>query len=84
MSKNLKNKIIDLLDRIEGLPELDRKNVIEFAQHNEWGIALDALCNQIYEHNLTISQEVYDEITKIGFAMRMDESEWSFLRELIG
>jgi hypothetical protein len=83
MDENLEKKIISLAKKIKGLPEIDKKNVIEFAQNAEWGLALDVLCNQIYEHEIEITKETYEDIMKIANQMNMSKTAWEFLKELI-
>ena len=82
MNNNLEKRIINLVNKISSLPEQDKKNIIEFAENNEWGIALDTLCNQIYEYGIVITQSIYDEIVIIGNEMEMEYSTWDFLEEL--
>lgn len=83
MKDVLEKKILNLTEQINSLPEKDKKNVVEFVEHGEWGIALDTLCNQIYEHDLKITKTTYDEIEAVGKMMNMNESTWSFLKKLI-
>jgi hypothetical protein len=59
MSRPLKPEviIISVLSEIGSyFPDQTVKNVTELIDHNEIGIALEVLCNQIFEYGLDLSQ----------------------------
>jgi hypothetical protein len=69
---------VDLL-----LPNRDHAIAKDFLDHNEWGLAFEHVCTQLYEHEVTIDQTLYDEINRLGVAMKLDDSGWLFLKELL-
>ena len=83
MEKNLEERIIKLVQGINGIPEVEKVDIIEFASHNEWGLALDTLCFQLDEHDILITKEDYQEIARLGNSMDMQESIWIGLKRLI-
>ena len=83
VNQNIENRIINLANKISGLSNVDRKNIIEFADHNEWGLALDTLCSQIYEYGIVITKDIYEEIKQLGNCMEIDETTWSYLKTLV-
>lgn len=83
MTNRPKDRILHLLKDIPTLPDQDRKNVIEFAENSEWGLALDALAHQIYEYQIKINRETFDEIVAIGKSMDINPVTWDFLKRQI-
>lgn len=76
-------EIVKLANRIKGLSEEDRENVIEYVEYNEFGVAYELLCTQLYEFDIKISIEDYELIKQIGKRMKLEPSEWTYLKEII-
>ena len=83
MKNNLEKRIIKLVQQIKHIPAKEKEDIIEFASNNEWGLALDTLCFQIDEHDISISKEEYQEIMNLGMSLNMEESIWIGLKRLI-
>lgn len=83
MNNAFEIKIIDLVRKINKLPLQDQKNIIEFAKNNEWGLALDTLVHQIYEYDINITYNMFDEIMQLGREMKKDVNLWSFLKKQV-
>lgn len=81
--RDIVRRIEKLVQRINAIPADGRRYVIELAYHNEWGLALDTLCFQIDEHDISITNEDYKEIVSLGNIMNMEESIWTELKRLI-
>ncbi len=82
-NNNVEDRVIGLAKKIEKLSEEDHQNIIDLAEHNEWGVALDSLCHQLYEYDIKITKSDYDEICGLGKEMGMNVDEWLFLKELV-
>lgn len=65
------------------LPPEDIKNIVEFVENNEFGLAYETLCTQLYEHNIQISCELYEKISFYGKSIKIQPSMWLPLKELI-
>jgi hypothetical protein len=65
------------------LPQTDVKDALEMITYNEYGIAFEIICNQLFEHNIKITSEIYEKIIIIGKLMKMNETSWNFLEQLI-
>lgn len=58
-------------------------HISDLAHAGEWGVALEELCNMLYEDDITIFRSMLNRIQALGLAMKMDESSWSMLNELV-
>lgn len=77
-------KLTQALDEvINKLPEIDIKNIAEFIEHNEFGVAYELLCVQVYEYEVEISEGFYEELFFCGKSMQIDPVYYEPLKELI-
>lgn len=82
--QNYTIKLFELLNEVvEILPEDDVKNIIEFIENKEWGLAYETFCIQLYEYNIEISDSFYEKITSLGKSMGSSSSIWLPLKELL-
>ncbi|WP_068089112.1 MafI family immunity protein [Polycladidibacter stylochi] len=49
------------------------------AEHGEWGVAFENLCEQIFEFGVFPSEQEFQTICEIGKSMKIDPNRWSFL-----
>lgn len=77
---DLQNRIFALLAGVNDFPHKDKRDVLEFLVHNELGVAFEVICSVIEQENLSINNEQYKEIEKIGHYMEMDEELWTVLK----
>jgi hypothetical protein len=54
----------------------DRKQVTEFVEHNEFGLAFDELLAAIREESLEIDELDFSRIDRIGRTIGLDPSTW--------
>jgi len=59
-------------DRIEGTESL--------ARAGEWGIAIENLCEQLYDAEVNVPADIVDEIKELVAAMTLKERYWRMLR----
>jgi len=83
MKIDLERRIVQLTQKIKGIPKEEVADIVELASNNEWGLALDTLCFQLDECNLKITIEQYNEIMNLGREMHMEESLWLVLKRLV-
>lgn len=67
-----------------GLSDSDVKNASEFIDHNEFGVAFELICDQLYENESQISSELIADISRIAKLMQLEDNSWSFLKENVG
>jgi len=79
----IENEIKELVKEIINLPTADKNNVIMYAENKEYGVAIDTLCNQLYEYNINISISIFNKIENIAKEMDIPISTWDFLKEII-
>jgi hypothetical protein len=64
--KDAKSQVVNFVDDFsDRLKKQDVENILEMANHNEWGIAFEILCAQLYEWNSPISQEECDALRQL-------------------
>lgn len=54
----------------------------ELAENNEWGIALENLCDNIYEFNISFTVGVFSEIKRLCKLGGLDDSNWTLIEHL--
>lgn len=69
-------KDILILAQEIGLPNNDIKDINEYIEHNEWGLAFEVLCSSIYQYGFKVSDDQYQKICSLGEKMEMDEDLW--------
>ena len=83
-ARKIVNAIQVILNEVKDqlLPE-DVTNARELLEHNEWGLALSLICDQLYESGLPINQTTYDKIAALSEEMGLPPHEWKFLEEFV-
>lgn len=79
-SKDLRGRLQEILSRVRGLPSKDLEYIAELVEVGEWVVALQDLCTQLYEHDLSIPEVLFDSIVSLGNAIGVEERYWSVLR----
>ena len=69
------NKILELA-KSANLPLKDIKDISEYLEHREWGLAFEILCSALKEYKISISNVDYNELKKLGEKMEMDKKLW--------
>jgi hypothetical protein len=78
---NIKQRVLNLIDRFrDRLPSDHLFECRSLAKHNEWGIALENLCTQLYEFDQLPSFQELKEIRQLANEMHMKSDVWNFLR----
>lgn len=73
----------NLLKEVEKeLPQEDVENIKDYITHNEWGLAYETLCTQLYEYNIRISPNFYEKMVLFGSSIKIDPSYWLPLNKL--
>ena len=76
---NLENNIRAIMEQMKNLPQIDRDHIIEYLDHNEWGIAVEHLCSSIREEKILLSESLYEKIRQVSEQMEI----WNDIREEI-
>lgn len=69
-------KEILLLAREIGLPDNDMRDIDEYINHNERGLAFEVLCSSIQQYGLKVSDDQYQTICTLGENMEMGNDLW--------
>lgn len=67
----------------EKLPQYDIENILEFIDCDEWGLAYEILCSQIYEYEVSITREFYERIRFLGKKKHINPDVWQNLESLV-
>jgi hypothetical protein len=59
-----------------GLPDNDIRDIDEYINHNERGLAFEVLCTSIQQYGLEVSDDQYQTICTLGENMEMDNDLW--------
>ena len=59
-----------------GLPDNDIRDIDEYIDHNERGVAFEVLCSSIQQYGLEVSDDQYQTICTLGENMEMDNDLW--------
>ena len=75
---------LDLADHLEGIARpQDLADYRDLVQHNEGVIALQNICQNLYEYDTQLPRPVLDHIVSVAREAGLDEREWAFLEELV-
>jgi hypothetical protein len=59
------------------------RNAIEMADHGEWGVGLEILCENLFEYNFPLPKLQFDQILSLGSMWGTDTRCIERLRDLI-
>lgn len=59
-----------------GLPNNDIRDIDEYIDHNELGLAFEVLCSSIQQYGLKVSDNLYQKPCELGEKMEMDNDLW--------
>ena len=73
----LQRDIIDLVNRFRGrLPDRWLNDYVEYAEHLEWGLAFEMLCEQLFEYDIVPRESEVSSIARLGTEMGIDKKFW--------
>lgn len=75
-------KIMEIANNLN-ITKKDKKDIDEYLDHNELGLAFEVLCVSIERGNIKISQKDYEIINTLGVQMEMDSNLWFSLKNNI-
>jgi hypothetical protein len=73
-----------LVSQLPELPSADRHMVMQMADVNEFGVALENLCIQLYEFDIGVRTDILQEIAALGNLMGISPEYWGRLRVVEG
>jgi hypothetical protein len=84
LGQNSSDRIVDGFQETE--KELIKKFTTEtedLINHNEWGVGLENLLNNIYEIEFTLDKKAINLAKDAIKECKMDYKDWTFLEELV-
>jgi ferritin-like protein len=77
-------ELLQVLAELKGrLREEDYTEAVEEVNAGEEGLALEVICEQLYEYEIRIPRTVYAKLQDIGTKMGMAPAAWEILLALI-
>lgn len=65
------------------LPEHNVENIRELFQVGEYGVGLEDLCTQLYEHSIQLTPGQYGKLVALGEQMGLNKETWETLGSLV-
>lgn len=82
--KDLKEAIALVTDALRQSDYPERiEDVNEYIRFNEGGLALEILCENLYEFSCPVPQKAYDLLKEAGIKMEIDSRYWEMLKPLV-
>jgi hypothetical protein len=66
-----------------GMAEKDQQDCNNLLEHGEFGLAIDHMATQLYEHDIPITEDFFRKLAVIAQEMKMDESTYTYISTLI-
>ena len=80
----VQRKLLDVLADLKGtLRDQDRAEASEATRAGEPGVALEVVCQQLFEYDARVPRRTYAGIEAVGRAMNMPEQTWKILEPLV-
>ncbi|MDQ0271302.1 MafI family immunity protein [Cytobacillus purgationiresistens] len=79
----LNNLLKEIVKNITNFPLKDEKDILEFIEHEEWGIALETICSVIEQEDISVHKDIFSKIEETGIYMEMDKSVWEEISKQI-
>lgn len=78
---DIENRLNELLSLVSNvLSESQRDDIQMFINASEWGLALETICEFLYEDELPLSEKAYELCREVGMGMSLDSSNWEVLK----
>lgn len=59
------------------------QEIYEYIEHNEAGLALEILCENLYEFSCPVPLKAYKLLEEAGQLMEIDSNYWEMLKPLV-
>jgi hypothetical protein len=85
MDRSLSQLLQSLIEGAEskGLGLEDLNIAKDYLDHHEFRLCLDTIATQLYEYSLSIDAEFYAQLQEAAEMIKLSETEYSFMKELI-
>ena len=81
---DIQQKLLDVLGELHGsLGDNDYAEAMEATKIGEPGVALEVICQQLFEYETRIQKRIYVRLEAIGQTMNMPDSTWKILEPLV-
>ena len=78
---NIERGICDVIRQSEiFLPKETLADAEDLVEHHEYGVALELICQQLYESDVKVSSDLYDQIGGLADSMELAPTTYQFLK----
>jgi hypothetical protein len=79
--QEIENRLLDIIRTYAGQLPMDQLNdMAELVQAGESGIALENLCTQLFEYDITVGNEMLNDLRALGSSMGLQSKYWDRLK----
>jgi hypothetical protein len=80
-----KQLLLHLLEKakILGANENDMKDVAEMLNFGDFHLCLDTIVSQMYEHNLAIDEDFYQQVVVITAKLSLNIEKYDYIKHLV-
>ncbi|OAD19605.1 hypothetical protein THIOM_004747 [Candidatus Thiomargarita nelsonii] len=57
-------------------PDMYLENVFDFVKYGEWKLAVEVLCDNLYEDKRYIPQDTFSDLIAVGKVLSVDSRYW--------
>ena len=75
------NEILSLVR--EGLSESQLDDIRTYVNVGEWNLALEVLCQMLYEDKLPIPSRAYDLFQEVGAMVHLNSKTWEIVKSQV-
>lgn len=80
----VRDELHDVLDEVrDRIGEHSTDFIRSLLDHGEFEVAIETLCDQLYEYSIAISLEIQGRVNRAADEMRFDSSRLKLLDELV-
>lgn len=82
--QQIEAKLTEILTLVNNVLTPEQINDLKmYINASEWGLALETLCDFLYEDELPISESAYQLLEQVGISLEMESQTWELLKSQI-
>lgn len=78
---NKLNEVVSIVGEV--FSKTQKEDIIMFINAGEWGLALETMCEFLYEEELPITLKAYRLVEEVGSLLKLNSNLWKNLKNQI-